>query len=421
MRVGAASLARSKVAHATPPVPRRGSASEVRPGGPEQSARPVRSQRQSRPVARPARGVPRVYRAEKSKVDEDWLRALAPPRSYKRALVRRFAREQPRTLSREIGVVEQHSVKKATLIMYETAVATFKRVMGVDPSLVSARVLDTKMVQYFDNLFLEGAAPQNGERLWAGIRFLVPDYAPKGSLSLPRAWRSLRGWKRLMPQPTRRPLPWEAVASIAHQMCTAGELGMALSWLLMVDCYLRPGECLRLGRRQLLPKTKVKFMTTGVLLLHPDERGVCSKTGELNESLAIRRPWLSDMMCEWASSRRSEMMWDHTAAQMRKLFLAAAHQLHLQKWRPVMYMGRHSGASLDRLQDVIPLREVQRRGRWNSETSVRRYEKRALTQEVYLSMPPAVRNRAHRHERELIPLLRRTCAAQCAAKRARRA
>jgi len=48
----------------------------------------------------------------------------------------------------------------------------------------------------------------------------------------------------------------------------------------------------------------------------------------------------------------------------------------------VPYTARHTGASLDRLEDNLSLAEVQRRGRWKAEASVRRYEKRTMAQEV---------------------------------------
>ena len=48
----------------------------------------------------------------------------------------------------------------------------------------------------------------------------------------------------------------------------------------------------------------------------------------------------------------------------------------------VPYTARHTGASLGRLEDNLSLAEVQRRGRWKAEASVRRYEKRTMAQEV---------------------------------------
>lgn len=194
-------------------------------------------------------------------------------------------------------------------------------------------------------------------------------------------------------------------------------LGASLAWLLMVDGYLRPGECLDLKVSQVLPRTSKQFMRSVVLRLHPDERGIASKTGELEESLAIRRPWLAELIETWWRSRRSEDLWNFSLAELRKAFLSACRFYDLMQWRPVLYMGRHSGASLDRLTDALPLAEVQRRGRWRTEQSVRRYEKRSLIQEVYLKMRPDRRQAAERCADQLLPLLRRMAGAQCGSKR----
>ena len=50
-------------------------------------------------------------------------------------------------------------------------------------------------------------------------------------------------------------------------------------------------------------------------------------------------------------------LWDFDMKQFRDLFVIAADQLDLQKWRPVLYMGLHTGASLSRLEDTLTLQE----------------------------------------------------------------
>ena len=78
---------------------------------------------------------------------------------------------------------------------------------------------------------------------------------------------------------------------------------------------------------------------------------------------------------------------------------------------PVLYMGRHSGASLDRLEERLSLAEVRKRGRWRSETIVARYEKRALVQEVFNRMTARARAVCQRCEARLLADLRlRLCA-----------
>ena len=75
--------------------------------------------------------------------------------------------------------------------------------------------------------------------------------------------------------------------------------------------------------------------------------------------------------------------------------------------KPVLYMGRHSGASLDRLERRFSLEEVRKRGRWRSTASVARYEKRALVQDVLFRMKISDKVYCHRAERAIEGVLRR--------------
>merc|ERR1739836_354302 len=96
-------------------------------------------------------------------------------------------------------------------------------------------------------------------------------------------------------------------------------------WLLMIDTYMRPGECLELTRDQVIPPTDRWPMLRAAILLHPDQRGVASKTGDLNESLIISRPWLSAALMEYLATRRRQLsMWDFDMVRLRAAFLAAA-------------------------------------------------------------------------------------------------
>ena len=382
------------------------------PSLPPRGARPDRAPRVCPNAVRVKRRSPLILVPPLLPEEPFILRDLQPPREFARARLKELTGNLERNLVNEIGITEQSSVRKNTIIMYDNVMQQFKRIMKTDPIKCSPAHLDQTLVRYFDKLYLEGAAPHAGERLWAALRFLVPHYSAQGNVPLPRAARSLKGWRRLVPQVTRRPLPWIAIAFIARHLAVQGGVGMAICWLTMVDAYLRPGECLGMTPKQVLPATRAAHMKSVVLLLHPDQRGVSSKVGEMNESLVIRRRWLSRLLDRWARSRRGKNLWNFTLPQLRAHFMQAASLLQIDKFRPVLYMGRHSGASLDRLEDNLTLAEVQRRGRWAATSSVRRYEKRALTQEVYLAIPEPLRRQAHRHALELVPLLDRLADAQ---------
>ena len=53
-------------------------------------------------------------------------------------------------------------------------------------------------------------------------------------------------------------------------------------------------------------------------------------------------------------------------AELRKAFMYACRTYDLMQLKPVLHMGRHSGASLGRLTNALPLCLVQRRGRWRT-------------------------------------------------------
>ena len=106
----------------------------------------------------------------------------------------------------------------------------------------------------------------------------------------------------------------------------------------------------------------------------------------------MTRPWLGKALEAYKRRRSLEKrsatarLWDFGLTEFRACFLQAAAAAGINFLKPVLYMGRHTGASLDRLENTYTLDEVQKRGRWRSTSSVRRYEKHALVQEVVQRM-----------------------------------
>ena len=187
-----------------------------------------------------------------------------------------------------------------------------------------------------------------------------------------------------MPARTRRPLPWIVVASLARRLLHGPCPPMCLCWLMMVDCYLRPGEATELTPKQVIPGTPGTAMDRCALHVNPDYRMKYSKTGELDESLLVSRRWLGHAIESWAAKRADQdRLWPFTLAEIRHEFMKHALSLGLGPLKPVLYMGRHSGASLDRLEGRYGQAEAQRRGRWRCTSSVARHEKHALVQEVF--------------------------------------
>jgi len=179
---------------------------------------------------------------------------------------------------------------------------------------------------------------------------------------------------------------------------------------MMVDCYFRPSEAVDLLCEQVLGPHSSQGIHRTAIHLNPDYRGKPGKTGELDEALLVNRSWLSDALWSWARARKAAgelKLWDFTLVELRNVFILAATAVGIEKFKPVLYMGRHTGASLDRLNNTLSLQAVQQRGRWRTASSVRRYEKHALIQDVLDKMSVAHRKMCERAAAALEALVAR--------------
>ena len=155
---------------------------------------------------------------------------------------------------------------------------------------------------------------------------------------------------------------------------------MALATVLSGDAYLRPGETLWLSGDDVTPgrpEMGAPFASTS-LLLFPEERGRASKTHRFNNSVVLDsrgRAWLGRLIAKLAAQRRGKPLFRLTYLQWLNGLKTAAAALGLQLWELTLYVLRHTGPSHDFLAALRTLLDIQRRGRWALESSVRRYEK----------------------------------------------
>ena len=107
------------------------------------------------------------------------------------------------------------------------------------------------------------------------------------------------------------------------------------------------------------------------------EGSLGSKTGEFDESLLLdREPFLFLGEClrrQGAGRRPDQSLFDLDQPTFSGLFRKAGQELGLVDIHP--YQLRHTGASVEFASQSRSLAEIKRRGRWKSDTSVRRYEK----------------------------------------------
>ena len=166
-------------------------------------------------------------------------------------------------------------------------------------------------------------------------------------------------------------------------------LGLAV--MLAFIAYLRPGESQSLWTHHLIrprPEAGPEYGSWG-LLLHDASMGRIGKTGMQDEAVLLDRdPWIYPALhCCVADVVRPRPLWPHSAEQLREEFRRSCLRLQLGRLGASLYCLRHGGASDNLLTRRRTLAEVRERGRWRTDTSVRRYGKTTRLQAEINKVP----------------------------------
>jgi len=292
--------------------------------------------------------------------------------------VQKFLERAENAKRRGTSLLEEQAITPATTAQYRDEVEQLKKDGGPDPAKDSPVVLDAGIVQHFENLFFKGMQPARGMKLLGAVMHFWPQYGKLGGSHLPRAWRALKGWRRLAPGRSRVPEPLRLWCGMAVVMALLGFPWMGVFCMLSVSTYLRPSSLLGMEPgflvRPALPSGSWS------ILAHPEELGRPSKTGEFDLSMRVDSKWILWIgpLLEILSQRPTHRpVWQFNYYEYATVFRRAATTLEIDV---VPYQTRHSGASIDRASAARTLGEVQARGAWRSAKSVVRYDKHARLQ-----------------------------------------
>ena len=299
------------------------------------------------------------------------------------------------------------AVGKKSSVEYARLVSEFERAHKLgDLELVTATTLDNALATYFEGCFFRGIQSSTGAKILGGIMHRYPRYGKLGDARLPKAWRALRGWRKLTPGRSRRPEPLMLWCGLANALILDGKMGMAMFVMLSVSTYLRPSSLLALTRSFLVKPAK-GCSDSWTILAHPRESGDPSKTGEFDLSLRLDSPWfrpLNGMLEVLKEGDADKKVFGFDYYQYAKSFKKAAT---LCRVKVVPYQTRHSGASLDRLYGWRSALEVKNRGDWKADTSVKRYEKSGRVQHSAARFDPAMDQYFRTCERQLADMFLR--------------
>ena len=314
----------------------------------------------------------------------------------RRALAEVSLSSDPVRVRDALSFLEKAAVKPKTAKAYKEAVAQFVEFADLlSHPLVEDEDVDLCLVSFMNKLYFEGHQSWRGQKLMAALAHVDTGFGKKGSRSLPRAWRTLKGWLMKTPGRSRRPQPWCFWAAVAADLNRRGHLDMCLYVLLLVSCYLRPSEGLSLRRGDLMAPAAgaSRFWS---LLIFQEQHGRRSKTGSMDNSIPVDfeevRSWIGPALEAMSQGDPDEFVFSFSYPDVVAEFEISVANLGIKSTgrdRKVLYMGRHSGPSIDVAQRRTPLAEVQKKGRWASFKSVQRYEKAGRLAQSMHSYPAA--------------------------------
>ena len=145
--------------------------------------------------------------------------------------------------------------------------------------------------------------------------------------------------------------------------------------VLRLYLYLRVSEAFLVRFSDFLAPT-VQGLQSWCVKLHPVDRGIPSKTGMVDENLALSTPLARKLDPLWkALSKKAstETVMDCSYLDYLKEFKQVTRELGIEDVVPSE--GRHSGASIDVARGFRTTVEAQKQGRWQQPKSVKRYEK----------------------------------------------
>jgi len=309
-------------------------------------------------------------------------------------------RAPPATAS-SLSACEQAAVGPGARLSYQKYFDAFLAFVGEPAEDINE--LELQVLSMLDMFLDAGCTKSDADFLVASVKDALP--RATGPRTLPRVQRALKGYAKKLPPKSRAPVPREVAAAAISGLLSVGELDAALQVMTMFSTFIRPGALRRVLVKDLLRPTRAAgAMGTWSLLLAPTEEDPLAplrperalprqltKTGTSDEAVPLDNPqWLGPLLARHAHGRVAlSPLFTTESGAMAVLFrkVTVAQGLH----DVCLYQLRHGGASEDVLSARRTLAEVKTRGHWAQDSSVKRYAKPGMVQQLLAAMSPQAR------------------------------
>ena len=305
------------------------------------------------------------------------------------------------------------SVGTSTLRNYQSATNRFLLWVrdncgsGAAASTMALNTVDSRMCEFFNELYFQGYGPGTGRHTLFGFVFLYVDDA-EADAALPSARRTLLGWTKCSPGTVGLPVPEPAILLVAHDLMKRGSPLMAACVLLQWDSYSRPSEAVLLTRDDVIPPRQHASGAASkrwALQFCSEESGRRTKTGGTDDTVLVGiggRHWVCQVLHALTDvTAAGQCLFPFALPEYEKGFSSAVRRLGLEQLKVSPHSLRHAGPSGDIMDNHMTLPEVQKRGRWACFRSVVRYEKHARLLKQLHKMSNAQLTQAKRCEAAL--------------------
>ncbi|CAJ1460170.1 unnamed protein product [Effrenium voratum] len=303
---------------------------------------------------------------------------------------------------KQMTSLEAAAVSKQSLCRYTSYWDSVKHaLLNKRNKLKPAHVVDKLVSEKLDQLNHDGEDISKGQYLVAAIVYFNHELKSPNTSLLPRVRQSLKGWRKVAPQRSRLPVPWEVTCLLVEEALAQRLCSIAIHLLLMFTLYLRPSEALRIRVCDVLRPVMGRgavFQQWG-FVLHPEEIGIPSKTQGYDETILLDLDYHQGIgaaiqrFIQGGKLRENQVILQHSNAEVNHFLESQQESLGLQKLGLHAYRFRHGGALHDYVNKFRQLASVQQRGRWKSMNSTRRYQKGGRLAQVFQALPGDVQQR----------------------------
>jgi hypothetical protein len=334
----------------------------------------------------------RVTKQPSKVVPQKGAKQTQPPskRSLQRLPIREEVGVGQRAQQNKLTLLEERSISCEVQHQYQGHLNRFKNFCHAQGLEWPPSRCDEVLADYLDLEFLDGKSSTEGEKLVAAIEFNLIKW--RGHLV--RSRRALKGWRKERPPGSRLPLPRLVCYGMAMVLWGQNKKLEALKLLLDHDTYLRPGESIDLkGRDIVIPVRGAgkQYLFYAVIVRnsldgHADKVGVYDNTVLLNSP---GRQFIGALLHQRVKQLKSmeDLVFPFTSAKYRDAFTQSGAALGIPGLHP--YQTRHGGAAEDLNGGERDHAQVKARGRWMTDTSVRRYTKTGKIQQMMSKLSAA--------------------------------